>query len=117
MFKASLFLVLCLSMTCNAWYPANGICAFNMNYNSDYNLAIKHFCPGCTTEQAAIQFSVDVKSLIICHFLKTYPRSIYFSLQRNNHCRINGCLTSGINTVFVANILTFPNWAYVDSWG
>merc|ERR1711971_582683 len=37
--------------------------------------------------------------------------------MRNNYCRTNGCLTSGINTVFVDNILTFPNSAYVDSWG
>lgn len=68
MLKASLFLVLCLSMACNAWYPANGICAFNMNYKGDYNLAIKHFCSECTTAQAAIQFSVDVKSLIFFSF-------------------------------------------------
>ena len=117
MLKASLFLVLCLSMVCNAWYPASGTCAFNLNYKGDYNLAIKHFCPGCNSAQDAINFSVVVKRLTIFYILKILILIAQFYLQRNQYCLANGCARAGTNTVFIADILNFPNLAYLGATG
>merc|ERR1711973_957912 len=89
--KKTLFVFLCLYLaSCKAWTNVGGICQFNPRGNEDdKNLEKKHFCAYCDTAAKAIKFSVD----------------------RNKHC-ISGrqlCQTSGINTVFMADIGTFLN--------